>query len=630
MTTYKEQFNKHYGFKKNASHSKEDISRITGIPLTILNEVYDRGMGAWETNPRSVRIKGSMKKDPDLRKYPRSKRLSKYQWGMARVYSFIMKGKTFFTADKDLAIKAVQYLLKQKEAGNIPDVVRRGFNEARRQITKSVDYTKDKITTFFDSNKFNNTTNKYMAVYGNDPILKIELYRTPLPSYYQIVGDAFSKGMFSQVVAKMGYDNLFHLGMIVTVNHDGKPKKIVVEKNEEFFVHQEFPTNKDTETIDVPLNKNLTINELVNNTLDRIGTKAFFYYNSFSYNCQRMMLDMLTSNGLINNELKTWLYQDVAKLGKKLPKALKDSAQTAIEVKRFVNRITGKGAIPRKYKGIYDISKKDAIISYLNLVEYEPDKNKIQNVNYGMDMIKYCFFKRYVKMKTRRNISFEEFYNNFDDVYFKKRYVKNLYKYSLKNGKTRDKTIFNIFKIYFGGGSLFRPTFMKFITNKFKPKTVLDPTAGFGGRCLGCMSDNVNYIGIDSNKNLKSSYDEMLKLCPTKSKVKMIYKNSLDVDYSKYNYDLVLTSPPYFNIEVYEHMKKFKNKDDYYNNFLFPLIIKTYSNMKKGGHFCLNVKTEIYDEIVKYWKKANYKYPIVISPRGYNIEVKENIYIWKK
>lgn len=105
MSTYKHKFNIKYGFDKDEPHNKKEISKITNIPLKILNEVYDRGIGAWENNPRSVRIKGTMEKNPNLKKYPRSKRLSPYAWAMARVYSFVMGGKTYKTADKDLADK---------------------------------------------------------------------------------------------------------------------------------------------------------------------------------------------------------------------------------------------------------------------------------------------------------------------------------------------------------------------------------------------------------------------------------------------------------------------------------------------------------------------------------------------
>ncbi len=65
--------------------------------------VFNRGVGAWKTNIESVRLKKDYSKNPDTTKYPRSSRLGKENWAFARVYSFIDKGKTYHTADKDIA-----------------------------------------------------------------------------------------------------------------------------------------------------------------------------------------------------------------------------------------------------------------------------------------------------------------------------------------------------------------------------------------------------------------------------------------------------------------------------------------------------------------------------------------------
>ena len=98
MSTNKEKYNKKYGFKKGASHSIDAIAKKTNTKKSILQKVYNRGVGAHKTNPESVRLK-SGKKDPSA---PLSKKMSKEQWGQARVYSFVMGGKTTKTADKDL------------------------------------------------------------------------------------------------------------------------------------------------------------------------------------------------------------------------------------------------------------------------------------------------------------------------------------------------------------------------------------------------------------------------------------------------------------------------------------------------------------------------------------------------
>ena len=67
-------------------YSVEELAKISHVPRSILQQVYDRGIGAYKTNPTSVRMKGTFKKGV---KAPYSRKLSKEQWAMARVYSFL-------------------------------------------------------------------------------------------------------------------------------------------------------------------------------------------------------------------------------------------------------------------------------------------------------------------------------------------------------------------------------------------------------------------------------------------------------------------------------------------------------------------------------------------------------------
>ncbi len=75
--TYKQKFNKKYGFKENTPHSLKDISKITGYSLKGLRIIFSKGKGAYKSNPQSVR---PMVKSPE-------------QWAYARVYSAVMGGK---------------------------------------------------------------------------------------------------------------------------------------------------------------------------------------------------------------------------------------------------------------------------------------------------------------------------------------------------------------------------------------------------------------------------------------------------------------------------------------------------------------------------------------------------------
>jgi hypothetical protein len=85
--------------------SRPYIAKLFKVPLEALNEIYKRGVGAWKNNLGSVRLKKDFSKNPNTSQYPRSARLGKDQWAMARIYSFLDKGKTYYTADADIAKK---------------------------------------------------------------------------------------------------------------------------------------------------------------------------------------------------------------------------------------------------------------------------------------------------------------------------------------------------------------------------------------------------------------------------------------------------------------------------------------------------------------------------------------------
>jgi hypothetical protein len=77
VETYKQKFNKKYGFSKDESHSLSEISKLTGYKLAGLKTIQEKGEGAYYSNPESVR--------PQVK--------SATQWGFSRIYSAVMGGK---------------------------------------------------------------------------------------------------------------------------------------------------------------------------------------------------------------------------------------------------------------------------------------------------------------------------------------------------------------------------------------------------------------------------------------------------------------------------------------------------------------------------------------------------------
>lgn len=98
MATNREEYLKRHNLK--GSKSLADLSKTSKVPLKIIREVYNRGVGAYKTNPSSVRNTKGVKGGP-------GKKLSKEQWAYARVYSFLNKveGKRKLNHDLDLAKK---------------------------------------------------------------------------------------------------------------------------------------------------------------------------------------------------------------------------------------------------------------------------------------------------------------------------------------------------------------------------------------------------------------------------------------------------------------------------------------------------------------------------------------------
>jgi hypothetical protein len=105
MKTYRQRFYEKYNIPIDKSLSLEEIAEVADVPLAALKEVYRKGEGAWYSNLGSVRLAGSYKKNPNTREFPRAKRLSMSQWAFARVYSFLMKGPTYYGPDNYIAKK---------------------------------------------------------------------------------------------------------------------------------------------------------------------------------------------------------------------------------------------------------------------------------------------------------------------------------------------------------------------------------------------------------------------------------------------------------------------------------------------------------------------------------------------
>jgi len=289
-------------------------------------------------------------------------------------------------------------------------------------------------------------------------------------------------------------------------------------------------------------------------------------------------------------------------------------------------------------KQIYDISKEEAIADFqklktLSCEDFANGKVKMGS-RVGADVVDY--FTAYPRMETLGDKG-QTFWTMLDkvDELKQKTYIKKMFKHYADTSPNYPtiKIWWRIFNIYFGSINQFKPIIAMNVYCKYKPKSILDMTMGWGGRLIGaCALDIPKYTGIDLNPDLEQPYSDMVAtLKPyTSTQIKVIFKDALKVDYSKIDYDLVLTSPPYYNIELYKGTQK-RDKDVWDREFYEPLFKKTWTHLKRGGHYCLNVPAEVYERVcIKVLGKADEFIPLFKSKRTADEKYKEYIYVWIK
>lgn len=166
--------------------------------------------------------------------------------------------------------------------------------------------------------------------------------------------------------------------------------------------------------------------------------------------------------------------------------------------------------------------------------------------------------------------------------------------------------------------TIYRPLLTKRIVEYFGAKEVLDVCVGWGGRMLGSASiDGVKYTGIEPCEKTFNSLQEM------KDRLKLdvvLYKDIAENVLPTLDriYDLAITSPPYYNLEIYTDEENqshhYGSYEKWYESFLKPVVWGVLSKLKPNGKSCWSVKNfktdkqyNLYDDIVQLHKEKGWE-----------------------
>lgn len=221
----------------------------------------------------------------------------------------------------------------------------------------------------------------------------------------------------------------------------------------------------------------------------------------------------------------------------------------------------------------------------------------------------------------------EQFFPNFYDIEdnkgksFRNQWTQeNLIKILKWNRKSHSTPYLSELKrgIYFCCGmtknTMYRPQMAKMICDYYKPQIVLDPCAGWGGRMMGTVSSGSTYIAFEPNTKTYNNLLSLIEFLNISEKVRIINDDALNMlEYDIPIVDMILTSPPYFDLEVYTHenTQSIHNHDNYNswsNSFLRELINKSISKLNPNGVSCWNVgkvgKYDMNDCVIRYHEES--------------------------
>jgi DNA modification methylase len=162
----------------------------------------------------------------------------------------------------------------------------------------------------------------------------------------------------------------------------------------------------------------------------------------------------------------------------------------------------------------------------------------------------------------------------------------------------------NLGRIYSGGRvANYRPHVARNIINHFSRPgdVVLDFSAGYGGRLLGCLAlEGRTYIGIDPAREqvigLRRMNDDLNKRGRARAEIVEGCAEDLLPGMSSNSVDLIFSSPPFFNLEIYsdeptQSSNRYPTYHEWRACFLDVVISQSRRVLRRGGTLAVNVSS---------------------------------------
>lgn len=188
-------------------------------------------------------------------------------------------------------------------------------------VVKFLDWLLGYETTRFKS---------FLKQHGEEPITSIQISRVPISSTIRFLFNIITLGYFEKAHKKLGFDNFFHLSIVL----NGKYR---IEKNETVNM-KAFTKGDKEELMDIKAG-GFTINDFIKEG-SSANPKAFWgEYDALGNNCQAWVSMILRGNGLYNNTVGSFVNQDMKALAQELPGYTSSVTKDITDLGSVINRV---------------------------------------------------------------------------------------------------------------------------------------------------------------------------------------------------------------------------------------------------------------------------------------------------
>jgi hypothetical protein len=154
---------------------------------------------------------------------------------------------------------------------------------------------------------YTNSAQNVLDQFGGEQIVGLSVNRTHISISAGLKYADKLMPKFAAKRAKLGYDQFFHLYVLITLESG---EEVAIEKNEVITISTGPAARKGAESLDIKTPNATTLSELMERTEAKMGAK-FFPYNVQTNNCQAFVLALLQSNKVSSPAAKRFTKQNL-------------------------------------------------------------------------------------------------------------------------------------------------------------------------------------------------------------------------------------------------------------------------------------------------------------------------------